>query len=246
MQPGLRNGYLHARGTWGLAAILIAALMLAACGEGESGAVRVATDTHDLGAQPAAADSPTATATSATTSASSSAASAGTNQTLAGPIVAANPVTGVSSGSQSSSTGSSGAASSSASSAPATATTATTSASSSSASTAGSPASSPSASSGSTLVSTPAASHSSRVALLSWTPPLHNTDGTMLTDLSGYRVYTGQDPNNLRVVADLPWGGYLWVQLKDLNPGIWYFSIRSYNSIGVESDFAPVVSKQVT
>ena len=64
-------------------------------------------------------------------------------------------------------------------------------------------------------------------------------------DLAGYRVYTGQDPSNLKVIADMSWGGYMWVQLKDLYPGTWYFSIRSYNSLGVESDFAQMVSKTV-
>jgi len=106
-------------------------------------------------------------------------------------------------------------------------------------------ASSPTTTSGSTLASTPVSQDTSRNALLSWIQPQQNTDGTMLTDLAGYRVYTGQDPNNLRVVADLTWSGYQWVQLKDLSPGTWYFSIRSYNSFGVESDFADVVSKSV-
>lgn len=82
-------------------------------------------------------------------------------------------------------------------------------------------------------------------ALLSWTPPMQNTDGTALQDLAGYRVYFGQDPDNLTDAADLLWGGYLWVQFAGLDPGDWYFSIRSYNSEGIESDFAPMVSKQV-
>jgi hypothetical protein len=81
---------------------------------------------------------------------------------------------------------------------------------------------------------------------LSWSPPQQNTDGSQLTDLAGYRVYTGTDPSSLKMVADLAWAGYLWVQLNDLVPGTWYFSIRSYNSAGVESDFAPLVSKSVS
>ena len=88
-------------------------------------------------------------------------------------------------------------------------------------------------------------SDSLRQALLSWSPPLLNTDGSELEDLAGYRLYCGQDPEHLVDVADLAWGGYLWVKFTDLTPGDWYFSIRSYNSEGIESDFAPMVNKEV-
>jgi hypothetical protein len=81
-------------------------------------------------------------------------------------------------------------------------------------------------------------------AVLSWTPPQQNTDGSSLTDLVGYRVSWGMDPNNLTRSMDLPWGGYLWMQATDLSPGTWYFSIRAYNAAGVESQ--PIlVSKQI-
>ena len=90
-----------------------------------------------------------------------------------------------------------------------------------------------------------APSNGTRGALLSWSTPLLNTDGSELENLAGYRLYSGQDPGHLTDVADLAWGGYVWVRFTDLAPGNWYFSIRSYNSDGIESDFTPLVSKEI-
>lgn len=81
-------------------------------------------------------------------------------------------------------------------------------------------------------------------AVLSWTPPAQNTDGSILTDLAGYYISWGTDPNNLPNSMDLAWAGYLWMQATNLTKGVWYFSIRSYNSAGVESP-AIMVSKTI-
>lgn len=81
-------------------------------------------------------------------------------------------------------------------------------------------------------------------AVVYWTPPDRNVDGTALSDLAGYRVYWSQNPNNLVRHQDMAWAGYLWAYITDLGPGTWYFSIRAYNSAGVESD-PVVVSKTI-
>ena len=52
------------------------------------------------------------------------------------------------------------------------------------------------------------------------------------------------DPNNLTNTMDLAWSGYAWMQATHLTPGLWYFSIRSYNSSGAESP-AVVISKTI-
>lgn len=54
----------------------------------------------------------------------------------------------------------------------------------------------------------------------------------------------GMDPNNLTNTMDLAWSGYAWMQATHLTPGLWYFSIRSYNSSGAESP-AVVISKTI-
>ena len=81
-------------------------------------------------------------------------------------------------------------------------------------------------------------------ATLSWSQPRKNIDGSALTDLAGYHIRWGRDPNNLTNTMDLAWAGYSWMAATDLTTGLWYFSIRSYNSRGVESP-AVVVSRPI-
>jgi len=82
-------------------------------------------------------------------------------------------------------------------------------------------------------------------AVLSWVPPAQNVDGTTLTDLAGYHISWGKDPNDLPNSMDLAWAGYMWMKATNLTSGTWYFSIRAYNSDGVESP-AVVVSKSIS
>ena len=79
---------------------------------------------------------------------------------------------------------------------------------------------------------------------LRWSQPRKNIDGSALTDLAGYHVRWGRDPKNLSNTMDLAFAGYSWITLTDLSVGLWYFSIRSYNSRGVESP-AVVVSRPI-
>jgi Putative Ig domain len=82
-------------------------------------------------------------------------------------------------------------------------------------------------------------------ALLSWSAPITNTDGSALTNLAGYHVYYGKDPANLTRV-DLAGSGNLQFQATQLDPGVWYFTISAYNSTGVESAQPAVLSTSIT
>jgi hypothetical protein len=82
-------------------------------------------------------------------------------------------------------------------------------------------------------------------ATLSWTPPLQNTDGSMLTDLAGYHVYYGTDLSALNKVVTLPSASQVWYIVQNLTAGTWYFTVRAYNSAGVESDFSQSASKTI-
>lgn len=76
-------------------------------------------------------------------------------------------------------------------------------------------------------------------ATLSWTAPTQNTDGTALTDLAGYRLYSGTvqgGPYELAGDVDNPSVTSFIVQ--PLSTGTWYFAATSYNAIGVESAFS--------
>jgi hypothetical protein len=70
---------------------------------------------------------------------------------------------------------------------------------------------------------------------LSWLAPTQNTDGSALTNLSGYRIYYGTDPNALTQTITLNGSSLLTYVVGNLSGGTWYFAIRALNSSGVES-----------
>jgi hypothetical protein len=82
-------------------------------------------------------------------------------------------------------------------------------------------------------------------ATLSWNPPTENTDGSALTNLSGYRIYYGRHKHALdrTVVLDNP--GLTRYVVEGLTPGRWHFAITSVNRKGVESSRSKSVSKKV-
>lgn len=82
-------------------------------------------------------------------------------------------------------------------------------------------------------------------ALLSWYPPVQNTDGSGLTNLVGYRVYwgtsVGEYPNS--VTVNNP--GLSSYVVEQLTSGTWHFVLTAVNAAGVESAFSNVASKQI-
>lgn len=77
---------------------------------------------------------------------------------------------------------------------------------------------------------------------LNWTAPVANTDGTILNDLTGYKVFYGSASGQYTASVDLPGAGVNSAVLEGLKAGTWYFSIKSVNSAGVESDYSGEVS----
>ena len=69
-----------------------------------------------------------------------------------------------------------------------------------------------------------------------WHPPDENTDGTPLTDLTGYKIYYGTSPNNYTYSIDL---GYTTVAtIEVLSEGMSCFAFTAYNSLGNESNYS--------
>jgi hypothetical protein len=83
-------------------------------------------------------------------------------------------------------------------------------------------------------------------ATLSWTAPDQNTDGSVLTNLAGYRIYYGTIANVLDQVIDIPSVGMTTYVVDNLTAGTYYFSIRAYNAAGAESAFSPIVSDTIS
>lgn len=77
-------------------------------------------------------------------------------------------------------------------------------------------------------------------AIMSWTPPVKNCDGTNITDLAGYRAYWSLNQQTIPGTATTTF------TIKGLTPGTWWLNVAAYNSKGEESYFAGPVSKTVT
>ena len=82
-------------------------------------------------------------------------------------------------------------------------------------------------------------------ATLSWQAPTTNTDGAALTDLSGYRIYYGMNPDDLTQTVQLTGVGLQTYVIDDLGTGTWYFAIQAVTSTGVESALSAIVSKTI-
>jgi len=82
-------------------------------------------------------------------------------------------------------------------------------------------------------------------ATLSWMPPTENADGSTLTDLAGYRIYYGTNPNNLNNVVVINNPGLSRYVVENLTPAQWHFTMTSVNSEGVESARSGSASKTI-
>lgn len=82
-------------------------------------------------------------------------------------------------------------------------------------------------------------------ALLKWTPPTQNTDGTAMTNLAGYRISYGISPTALDHTIQIANPGLTSYTVTDLAPGTYFLAVRAYTSGGTESLNSTVVSKVI-
>jgi hypothetical protein len=78
-------------------------------------------------------------------------------------------------------------------------------------------------------------------ATLAWNAPTTNTDGTLLTDLAGYKIYYGTSSGNYTSVIDA--GNATTYTITNLSPGAYYFAVTSYDISGIESAYSGEGSK---
>ncbi len=81
---------------------------------------------------------------------------------------------------------------------------------------------------------------------LTWDAPDTNANGTVLTDLAGYKVYYGTASGNYTEVKDV--GNVTTVSIDELpgiQSGIWYFAVTAYDTSGNESDYSNEVSTEI-
>jgi hypothetical protein len=92
---------------------------------------------------------------------------------------------------------------------------------------------------------TAAAAGATSSVLLTWMPPTRNADGSVLTDLKGYRITYGTSAQALNKQIRLTNAGLTSYVVEDLAPATYYFAITSFNSAGTESAMSPTISKAV-
>ena len=81
------------------------------------------------------------------------------------------------------------------------------------------------------------------VAILSWTPPVTNTDGSPV-DLLGYMIYQGSSPTNLTAVRMV---GVLdtTTVVDDLPTGTHFFAVAAVSMSGARSTPSNIQSKTI-
>jgi hypothetical protein len=82
-------------------------------------------------------------------------------------------------------------------------------------------------------------------ATLSWTPPTENTDGSVLTNLAGYKIYYGRSSDSLSQVVTIDQAGVTTYVIENLSPAVYYFAMTSLNSEGVESERSATLKKTI-
>jgi hypothetical protein len=78
------------------------------------------------------------------------------------------------------------------------------------------------------------------VRIISWAPPAANSDGSPLTDLAGYYIYTGDSPDTL-IPHYFSAPEKLGMVIYYPPGGVHYFAVTAINVDGVESVMTPVV-----
>ena len=82
-------------------------------------------------------------------------------------------------------------------------------------------------------------------ALVSWTAPTTNADGTGLNDLAGFTIYYGTSPGSLVETATVNDVMATSASIGDLVPGTWYFAVTAFDTSGNESVQSAEVSKVI-
>lgn len=82
------------------------------------------------------------------------------------------------------------------------------------------------------------------ICVLSWTPPQANDDGSPLSDLAGYYIYTGDSPDTLASYFFKDWS-QLSIVLFFPPGGTHYFAVTAVNVNGLESSRTPLVSNKM-
>jgi len=84
-------------------------------------------------------------------------------------------------------------------------------------------------------------------ATLSWVAPVTRIDGSSLSlsELKGYRIYYGINPNSLELLVDLSDPTAVEYVVEGLAEGTHYFAVSAYDSSDIEGEMSAVRSKTI-
>jgi hypothetical protein len=83
-------------------------------------------------------------------------------------------------------------------------------------------------------------------ALVRWTAPTTNTDGSAYTNPGGFRMQYGSSATGLDQSVYLQDPALRQWRSPSLTPGTWFFAVRAFNAQGLESEISNVASKVLT
>lgn len=84
-----------------------------------------------------------------------------------------------------------------------------------------------------------------REAVLSWSAPTKNVDGSNLTNLSGYKIHYGTASRTYTQTISVSGATTLQRTVALSGPGTWYFSVTAVDANGVQSAYSGEVSKAI-
>lgn len=83
-------------------------------------------------------------------------------------------------------------------------------------------------------------------APVSWSAPTLSADGSTLTDLAGYKIYYGTDPESPSAVSVVQNATATSAEVGGLTAGTWYFTVTAFDTDGNESIVSNRVSRVVS
>jgi len=91
----------------------------------------------------------------------------------------------------------------------------------------------------------PASAAATSSATLSWDAPTENTNGTAVTDLAGYYIIYGTSPDAMTQKITVPSPATKDYEITNLAPGTYYFEVVAYTASGAESAPSAVASMTI-
>jgi hypothetical protein len=96
-----------------------------------------------------------------------------------------------------------------------------------------------------TVTSTATDGSSNGAATLTWVPPTENTNGQSASNLAGYYIYYGTDESELSQIISVPGADTTTYVVSGLGSGTYYFAVRAYNTMGVDSAQSDIASVSI-